>query len=74
MWFPGELIIEHNGKQVAGVSPTMRRDDDTEDQFHIRNVRPNGTVGICHRGSLLETKQFLDHVFPGWTSDTQELS
>lgn len=52
--------IYHNGAQVAEI---IR--DSTG--YLIRNLRPNGTVGVCFSAAkLAEIAAWLDESYPGW--------
>ena len=61
MWTNGKPIYI-DGKQVAEVV------QDRMYGFMIRNIRPNGTIGICHTTKeKAEVRQWLDEHLPGWT-------
>jgi hypothetical protein len=59
MTWCGGLPIYYNGTQVAEIVRS-------QGQHIIRNLRPNGTIGVCWRGPSHEVRAFLDTKWPGW--------
>lgn len=60
MWL-GKNPIYKNNIQVAEVIKN-------QEQYHIRNLRPNGTVGICYsHWDLGKIREWLDFEYPSWT-------
>lgn len=59
MTWAGGLAIYYNGTQVAEIVVS-------QGQHLIRNLRANGTVGICWRGRPSDVRGFLDTKWPGW--------
>jgi hypothetical protein len=58
-WLGGKPIYL-NGVQVCEILKNQ--------VFIIRNLRPNGTVGICYTTMVGEdARSWLDKNYPGWT-------
>lgn len=55
-WLGGKAIYFH-GVQTAEIVRS-------QGQLVVRNLRPNGTIGVCFRGA--KVKDFLDTTWPGW--------
>ena len=58
-WLGGKPIYQ-NGLQVCEVLRSQG--------FVIRNLQPNGTVGVCYTTKVAEDiHSWLDENYPGWT-------
>jgi hypothetical protein len=60
MWIGKNAIYDPSGFQVAEVLAA-------KDSLVVRNLRPNGTVGICFAGEGKAVRDWLDAHIPGWT-------
>lgn len=64
MWQYPRNSVFHNGTQVAEVFK------DKTLGYTIRNLRPNGTVGICFSSQYqADIRPWLDKHYPGWTKE-----
>ena len=59
-WLGGRPIYQ-NGVQVCEIIWSHPF------PYMLRNLRPNGTVGVCFTGGKDEVKSWLDESYPGWT-------
>jgi hypothetical protein len=63
MWMNPSNPVFHNGSQVAEVLKIGA-------DYTIRNLRPNGNVGVCFQSkNLADIRPWLDSNYPGWKKE-----
>ena len=63
LWLGGSPVYLGND-QIAEIKP------DKTFGYIVRNLRPNGTVGVCFsNNSLVEIRDYLNTTYPGWRKD-----